>query len=75
MSIDKTLKAGLGLARARNVLKRGERIARLMEEDRWSNGSSPLGLQKVRVFKAVAGKKVKKVKEEGDEKDTKKKKK
>ena len=75
VSIDKTLKSGLGLSRARNVLNRGERIAKLIEEDRVSAGRSPLGLPKVRVQKAVAGKKAKKTKEEGDEKDTKKKKK
>lgn len=64
MSIDKTLKSKLGLSRSRNVLTRGERIARLMEEDRFKAGRSPLGLPKVRVMKAVAGKKAKKAKEE-----------
>ena len=64
MSIDKTLKSQLGLARSRNVLSRGERIAQLIEEDRWAPGKSPLGLPKVRVQKAVAGKKAKKTKEE-----------
>lgn len=64
MSIDKTLKSQLGLSRSRNVLSRGERIARLIEEDRWIAGRSPLGLPKVRVQKAVAGKKAKKTKEE-----------
>lgn len=64
MSIDKTLKSRLGLSRSRNVLSRGERIAQLMEEDRWVAGASPVGLPKVRVQKAVAGKKAKKTKEE-----------
>jgi hypothetical protein len=35
-----------------------------MEEDRWVEGRSPVGLPKVRVQKAVAGKKAKKTKEE-----------
>lgn len=64
MSIDKTLKSQLGLSRSRNVLSRGERIAQLIEEDRWTAGRSPLGLPKVRVHKAVTGKKAKKTKEE-----------
>jgi small basic protein (TIGR04137 family) len=64
VSIDKTLKSRLGLSRSRNVLSRGERIAKLMEEDRWTVGRSPVGLPKVRVQKAVAGKKAKKTKEE-----------
>lgn len=64
MSIDKTLKSKKGLARTRNVLSRGERIARLREEDRWTEGRSPVGLPKVRVQKAVAGKKAKKTKED-----------
>ncbi|MBL8819485.1 MAG: small basic protein [Planctomyces sp.] len=64
MSIDKTLKSKLGLSRSRNVLTRGERIAQLMDEDRFKAGRSPLGLPKVRVQKAVAGKKAKKTKED-----------
>ncbi|GAB5439815.1 MAG: hypothetical protein Fues2KO_01640 [Fuerstiella sp.] len=68
MSIDKSLKKPSGMVRSRNVLKRGERIAVLKEQDRWSEDQSPLGLPKVRVRKAVAGKKKKKKKdEEGDE--------
>ena len=72
MSIDKTLKSQLGLSRTRNVLSRGERISKLMEEDRWTSGRSPLGLPKVRVQKAVAGKKAKKTKEEEAGADAKK---
>ena len=60
MSIDKTLRTRLGLSRSRNVLTRGERIARLLEEDRFAVGRSPLGLPKVRVQKALIGKKKKK---------------
>lgn len=65
MSVDKTLKIKLGLSRSRNVLTRGERIARLTEEDRFTAGRSPLGLPKVRVSKALGGKKKKKTAEEG----------
>jgi len=35
MSIDKSLKKGVGLTRSRNVLTRAERLALLQEEDRW----------------------------------------
>lgn len=65
MSIDKTLRTRLGLSRSRNVLTRGERIAKLIEEDRFAPGRSPLGLPKVKVQKAVIGKKKKKTAEEG----------
>lgn len=70
MSIDSTLKRGSRLARARNVLTREERIQRLKETDRWQEGSSPVGLPKVRIVKTVVGKKKKKKKdeEEGDAK-------
>lgn len=63
MSIDKSLKRKNTLARARNVLTRGERIKTLMNEERWQEGRSPFGLPKVKVIKVVV-KKVKKAKEE-----------
>lgn len=65
MSIDKSLKIRLGLSGSRNVLSRGERITRLLEEDRFATGRSPFGLPKVRVQKAIGGKKKKKTVEEG----------
>ncbi|MBL8808797.1 MAG: small basic protein [Planctomycetaceae bacterium] len=65
MSMDKTLRTRRGNSRSRNVLNRGERIARLQEEDRFAVGRSPFGLPKVRVQKALAGKKKKKTAEEG----------
>lgn len=65
MSMDKTLRTRRGNSRSRNVLNRGERIARLLEEDRFAVGRSPFGLPKVRVQKAMAGKKKKKTVEEG----------
>lgn len=70
MTIDKSLKRGSRLVRARNVLKRGERIARLKAEDRFGEDDSPLGLPKVRVIKTVVGKKKKKKKKEDDEDET-----
>jgi hypothetical protein len=48
------------------VLSRAERIARLKEQERWTEGRSPLGLPKVRVQK-MAMKKKKKAKEDGAE--------
>jgi small basic protein (TIGR04137 family) len=64
VSIDKSLKKPSGVVRARNVLKRGERISILKEQDRWLDDQSPLGLPKVRIARASAGKKKKKTKEE-----------
>jgi small basic protein (TIGR04137 family) len=66
MTMDKSLKVQIGLARARSVLNRAERIQRLKAADRWQEGDSPFGLAKVRVFK-LALKKKKKKKEEGEE--------
>jgi small basic protein (TIGR04137 family) len=67
VTIDKSLKRRGRLARSRNVLKRGERIAVLKADERWKEGRSPLGLPKVRISKTAAGKKKKKkTKEEAD---------
>jgi small basic protein (TIGR04137 family) len=66
MTMDKSLQIRAGLARARGVLSRGERIARLQESDRWSDGRSPFGLPKVRVIKLAMKKKKKAKEEEGD---------
>ena len=60
MTIDKSLRRKGRLSRARNVLKREERINQLKAEDRWEDTNSPLGLPKVRVMKTVVGKKKKK---------------
>jgi small basic protein (TIGR04137 family) len=68
MTMDKSLKMRLGLARARGVLNRAERIQRLKSADRWQDGDSPFGLAKVRVYKlAMKKKKKKKEEEEGAE--------
>ncbi len=68
MTIDKSLKINRGLIRARSVLSRAERLEKLRDADRWSEGDSPMGLPKVRVQK-ISLKKKKKVKkeEEGEE--------
>lgn len=66
MTIDKSLKVKAGMARSRNVLTRAERIAKLIEADRWKEGDKVIGLPKVRVQK-LALKKKKKVKMEDEE--------
>ncbi len=72
MTLDKSLKVSGGAIKTRNVLTRVERIKRLKELERWSEGDPVLGIPKTRVMK-VSLKKKKKVKEEPE--DTKKKKK
>ncbi len=67
MTIDKSLKIRRGGTSNRSVLTRGERLAKLKEEDRWQEGDSPFGLAKVRVRKLVMKKKKKKAKEEDEE--------
>ena len=66
MSIDKSLKRKGGMSKARCVLSRAERIAKMMENGRWVDGQSPFGLPKTRVQKIVLKKKVKKEAAEGD---------
>ncbi|NLS94100.1 MAG: small basic protein [Planctomycetaceae bacterium] len=75
MTMDKSLRVSKGLIRARSVLTRAERIERLKAADRWQEGDSPLGLNKVRVYKLSLKKKKKKKEEEGEEAGTDKKKK
>jgi small basic protein (TIGR04137 family) len=59
MSVDPSLKLKNALTRHRNVLTRAERIDVLKEEERWSDGTSVLGLPKVAHRKSAAGKKTK----------------
>ena len=66
MTLDRSLKGKGRLARARGVLSRDERIAKMREEDRFPDGRSPFGLPKIRVAKASVGKK-KKAKDEAAE--------
>ena len=63
MSIDKSLRRKNTLARARNVLTRGERIKVLQDEERWQEGRSPFGLPKVKVVKIKKAKKAAKEEE------------
>ena len=67
MTMDRSLRTAAGLVRSRSVLTRGERIERLKEADRWSEGDSPFGLDKVRVYKLALKKKKKKKKEDEEE--------
>jgi small basic protein (TIGR04137 family) len=71
MTIDKSLKVRRGLIRTRNVLTRGERIAKLIETERWHEGDSVFGLPKVRVQRVTLKKKkkAKKVEEETTEEE------
>src|SRR3954468_11865544 len=68
MTIDKSLRVKAGAISNRNVLTRAERILKLKESERWQEGSSVLGLPKVRVLKLALKKKKKAAKaEEGAE--------
>lgn len=64
MTIDKSLKVRRGMSANRSVLTRAERLEKLKAADRWSEGDSPFGLPKVRVFKLQMKKKKKSKKEE-----------
>ena len=64
MTVDKSLRARKGIARARNVLTRAERIKKLSQQDRWAEEDGPFSLPKVRVYKVVVKKKKKKKGEE-----------
>ena len=59
MSIDKSLKRKGGMSRNRCVLKRSERILKLMADGKWADDNSPFGLPKIRVQKVVLRKKAK----------------
>ena len=71
MSLDRTLKTHGGLAKTRSVLSRAERIARLVDEDKFDmEQGNPLGLPKIKVRHSKAGTKTKKAEEkpaEGEE--------
>ena len=60
MSIHKSLKLKNTLVRQRSVLSRWERIEKLKEEDRWTEGDSVLGLPKVRTKFKVRSRKAQK---------------
>ena len=67
MTIDKSLKIKAGASKMRNVYTRAERITRLKELERFSEGDKIYGLPKVRVAKVSLKKKKKVKKEEGDD--------
>lgn len=56
MSVDRSLRSKSTLERHRNVLSRAERVATMIEEERFPDGGSALGLPKVSHRKAKAGK-------------------
>jgi small basic protein (TIGR04137 family) len=55
MSIDKSLKKGGGLVRARNVLSRAERLALLQEDERWRPEMGVFNLPKTKYRKLAPG--------------------
>ena len=60
MSLDRSLKGKSTLTRHRNVLRRGERVILLEDNDKWAEGkSSVFGIVKVAHRKQVQAKKAK----------------
>jgi small basic protein (TIGR04137 family) len=55
MSIDKSLKKGGGLTRARNVLTRAERLALLQEDERWTPSQGVYNIPKTRYRRLAPG--------------------
>ena len=64
MSIHRSLASRNKLRRQRNVLTRGERIEKLVDQGRWQEGDTVFGLPTIKVAKIKSGKKKKKEKEE-----------
>ena len=64
MSMDRTLRTHGGLAKTRSVLTRAERIARLVDEEKFDlETGRPFGLPKTKVRHSKAGTKSKKAEE------------
>lgn len=59
MSLDRSLKSKASLTRHRNVLNRAERLAKMADEERWTDGRSVYGLPKIANRKVSVGKKAK----------------
>ena len=55
MSMDKSLKKAGGLARARNVLTRAERLAVLQEDERWKSEQGVYNLPKTKYRRLAPG--------------------
>jgi small basic protein (TIGR04137 family) len=73
MSIDKSLKRKTGGNTNRSVMKRTERVLKMMEDGKWTEGQSPIGIPKTRVQKIVLKKKKGKTEDADAAADTKKK--
>lgn len=69
MTMHKSLRLGSGMIRHRNVYNRWERLLKLQEQGRWTEGSSPFGIPKVRTAVVKVGGKKKKAKAEAAEGD------
>lgn len=63
MTLDKSLKIRAGSNKQRNVLNRAERLAKLIENEKFGENQPLYGMPKVRVTK-ISMKKKKKVKKE-----------
>jgi small basic protein (TIGR04137 family) len=55
MSLDKSLKKGAALARARNVLSRAERLAILQDDERWAPAQGIYNLPKTKFRRLAPG--------------------
>jgi small basic protein (TIGR04137 family) len=55
VSLDKSLKKGGGLTRARNVLNRAERLALLQEDDRWTPAAGVYNIPKTKYRRLAPG--------------------
>ena len=55
MSLDKSLKKAAGLARARSVLTRAERLAVLQEDERWTPEKGVYNLPKTKYRRLAPG--------------------
>ncbi len=55
MSMDKSLKKASGLARTRNVMKRGERLAALQLDERWDAEKGVFNIPKTKYRKLPPG--------------------
>ena len=66
MTIDKSLKIKAGSVSNRNVMTRAERLQKLIDNGRWTEGDPVYGMPKVRVPK-ISMKKKKKAKKTDDD--------
>jgi small basic protein (TIGR04137 family) len=55
MSMDKSLRKAGGLARARNVLRRAERLALLQEDEKWQPAKGVFNLPKTKFRRLAPG--------------------